>query len=265
MGSAAKPPFGARTDKSSPLARGLAGLWLFNEPGGLRVFDAAGSNHGVMTNMAMPSTSTSGRGQSRLGPCMVYDGTNDNVVVTHAPSLAILGDMTIAAWVYLRTYVGYSGILSKVKSAAVPNPAPYDYWIETGTGKPALLLGDGTASTLVYSTLAIPLNTWTFVAATLSGTGVTHYLGGVANGTGTNTTTRADLGTDAGIGGRADNGTSLKGSLGQVRLYNRALSAGEIMELYRSPYAGVLAPSQRFPSWAIGGPPAPRYGFFRFM
>lgn len=257
-----KPPFGAGVDKSSPLSQGLVSLWLFNELGGLKVFDIAGTNHGTMTNMANPSTSTSGRGFSKFGPCMVYDGSNDSVIVTHSSTLAITGDMTISAWVYIRDYGFYSGIVSKVKSAASAIPAPYDYWIESGTGRPALVLGDGTSSTLVYSTLAVPLNTWAMITATVRGTAMAHYLNGVANGTGTNSTTRADLADNVYIGNRHD-GLPFRGSLSQVRLYSRALSSSEVSTLYRYPYAGIFQhPGYRA---SIMAEPANLGGFLVFM
>jgi len=78
---------------------------------------------------------------------------------------------------------------------------------------------------------AVPLNTWTFVSATYDGTAIKYYFNGEPDGNypaGGTLTTSAD---NLLIGNRID--TKLfPGSIDETRIYNRALTASEVKQLY---------------------------------
>ena len=77
---------------------------------------------------------------------------------------------------------------------------------------------------------ALNAATWYHVAATRSGTGVTLYVNGSSDGTGTNGNDCS--GTGARIGAFNDaGGNGFDGLITDVRIYSRALSAVEILEL----------------------------------
>ncbi len=84
---------------------------------------------------------------------------------------------------------------------------------------------------------ALPLNTWKHVAAVRNGTVTQIYINGVLNATGTSGTTTPVYSFPARIGTMFFNAFSpppyngLNGKMDELRIYNRALSAAEILVL----------------------------------
>jgi hypothetical protein len=75
----------------------------------------------------------------------------------------------------------------------------------------------------------------------MAGTAVQHYYNGRPDGSGTLSTTIGDSGNAMRLGNRPD-GFWLSGQMSNWRLYNRALSALEVAQLYADPMAGARAP-----------------------
>jgi hypothetical protein len=162
---------------------------------------------------------------------ITFDGTSNYINAGNNSALAIIGDMTICAWVYINSFSStYNSIIGKTGSPAIP--APYDYYTNINTGTLTFLRGNGSVYQSVTSTTAPALNKWQFIAVTMSGTSVTHYLNGVSNGTGTLSTTIGDNGNNAIIGSRGDYYTKMNGKINVIQIYNRALTAGEITQNY---------------------------------
>src|SRR3990167_11398888 len=86
-----KPPAGASVDWSHSLSRELVGFWLFNENGGLRAFDIARKNDGILTG---GPTWVSGN----FGPALSFDGSNDYVLVNDNSALDVTGALTASVW-----------------------------------------------------------------------------------------------------------------------------------------------------------------------
>jgi hypothetical protein len=162
---------------------------------------------------------------------MVFDGTNDYVNIGTNSSLAITGDITICAWVYINNFSStYNSIIGKTTSGGMP--APYDYYMNINTGRLVFLRGNGSVYAYTTSTASPALNTWQFVAVTMSGTTITHYLNGETNGIDTASTTIADNGDNALVGSRGDSVTKMNGKINTLQIYNRALSAAEVQQNY---------------------------------
>lgn len=191
--------------------------------------DVSGNdNNGTLTN---GPTFNSANGGS-----IVFDGVDDNVNCGNKSSLAITGDMSVSAWVYFNSFDTYCGIIGKTSGGI---PAPYDYYSFINPGNSTTYMvfyrGNGGASfQFASSSININTNVWCNVAATMQGTSVTHYLNGMSNGTGTLSATIADGGTNAIVGNRADSGTDMNGRISNIQLYNRALSASEILQNYNA-------------------------------
>jgi hypothetical protein len=111
-------------------------------------------------------------------------------------------------------------------------PAPYDYYMNINTGRLVFLRGNGSVYAYTTSTASPALNTWQFVAVTMSGTTITHYLNGETNGIDTASTTIADNGDNALVGSRGDSVTKMNGKINTLQIYNRALSAAEVQQNY---------------------------------
>ena len=85
----------------------------------------------------------------------------------------------------------------------------------------------------VDSSISLPLDTWAHVAVTRSGTTARIYLNGIEVGSGTVTLAPSDLGltTQNYIGRSQWADPYFNGTIDDVRIYARALSAGEISDL----------------------------------
>ncbi|MGH7237479.1 MAG: LamG domain-containing protein, partial [Candidatus Saccharimonadales bacterium] len=145
-----------------------------------------------------------------------------------ASSLGLTGDMTISCWIYVISLNNLASCLSKTLANI---PAPFDYYVSTN-GLIFFLRGNGSTYELVRATNHITTGAWHFIAVTMNGTSVTHYLDGSPNGTGTISTNIANGSGHAIIGNRSDGATKTNGYIDDVRLYNRALSPAEIQALY---------------------------------
>jgi hypothetical protein len=105
---------------------------------------------------------------------------------------------------------------------------------ETGN-RPAGFLAIGNLDRAVNATAAIAANTWTHLAMTYDGTTMRYYVNG------TQVATRAQTGaaaTSAGllrIGGNSVWGEWFAGQIDEVRVYNRALTAAEIVTVRDTP------------------------------
>jgi hypothetical protein len=226
-----------------------------NEGGGERVNDISGnSNVGTLTGIA-PSATSGWTGGPR-GRAITFDAANDYINVPHSASLSITGAMSMVLWLnadyasnYLMLFVKDSGTV----------PAPYQAYIQAGTGLVELWRGNGVSQANLASTAAIPSKTWCMIAMTHDGTTGKHYLNGAPNGSGALSVATSDAGTALVIGQRAGS-YWMKGGFANLRLYNRVLDSCEVAQLYADPLAGARAPvsaARYFVPATISPPAAP--------
>jgi|HubBroStandDraft_6_1064221.scaffolds.fasta_scaffold55350_1 hypothetical protein len=165
----------------------------------------------------------------KLGNAAQFDGST---TMLEAKSVAALIDssFTIAAWVNLEAANG-GCIMTKGLGSGV-----YNSWaLCNDMATQALFFY--TAQTTAPNTLEpgnqVPLNSWHHVAGTWDGTSKVLYLDG--NKLGDDQPPGIDFdSSDVFIGGDVDNGAAtsfLNGTVDEVRVYNRSLSAGEIATL----------------------------------
>jgi hypothetical protein len=106
-----------------------------------------------------------------------FNGTPD--YATLPSDVYFNGDFTIECWVYPTAFTNWSRIID-FGNGAGSNNVLLGYTFGT-SGAPGLYIG----GTQIQATSTIPLNQWSHIAATLSGTTGTIYINGVAAGTGT--------------------------------------------------------------------------------
>lgn len=224
-----------RLNPRHPISAGLVGWWPMDEGQGVAIRDlSAGRNIGTATNMANPGISTSGWGAGASQKELAFDGSNDYVTVPHTSALAMVGDMSITGWIRISAW-NWHMLFTKTNGGTA---GPYSAYVNQVRGTIEFHRGNGAAAAYVESTTALALNTPQFVAVTMSGTAVAHYLNGATAGTGTISTATADSGNALQIGRRTD-GFYVGGRLWQMRLYNRALSAAEVTQIYADPWIGA--------------------------
>jgi len=210
-------PWQRRTDGMS-VTNGLVAWYKFDEGSGTTANDSSGQgNHGTLTNG--PSWVS-----GVLGSALHFGGTNDAVVVPDSNSLD-LTNVTIAAWMWVEdnTPSVYIGLASKGGGwgyngyQLMMNIYGGTRWEVDGVGMYGNVLATGR---------------WQHVASTWDGTTKRVYLDGVLDTSETGGSLTANS-LPLGIGRILTPVTeeSLVGSLDDVRIYNRALSADEIRDL----------------------------------
>lgn len=238
-------------DRAHPLSRGLVGWWPLNEAGGTRAADMVSGNFGTLTNGPTWAGST-------LGSAVKLDGANDYISIPHSPALAITADITVAIWSMMTTATGYMQLVNK---SANPSPYPRPFQLTQVGGTGAMIWGRGNGSApggtdAVVSNAVAPVGRWSHWAGTwANGVFKIYYNGGFDNSA-TASPTCSDGGLPVYIGTRADGAATLwSGGTAHLRIYNRALSALEIAQLYADPMAGAR------PQFSIArtfiGPPRP--------
>lgn len=228
-----KPPLGAQINCAHPLARGLVGFWLFNEGGGDKAYDLSGyGNHGTLTNMAFPPTVNSGWIPAKFGTGLSFDGTDDYVSITDNSSLDISDEITLEVWVYLTSYpTNDTAFVGKYRN--------YGMGIK---GTTHVLSYHEVGNTVGLS--VVPLNQWNHLVVTAKNIGdeVKFYMNGELNRERTDWTVNLTTNNNSLGIGYDETFTYLNGLIDQVRIYNRALSATEIRELYTNPFGMFTNP-----------------------
>ena len=216
--------------RGSSLTNGLAGHWTFDGPDiTTTVTDRSGSgNHGGFLGGA----TSSAKSQGKLGQALSFDGTDDYVSVGNTSSLNLTTSGTVAAWVK-RSSMDISAspvILSKFDWQGDINGYILAY---NGIGEYRLGLGTGVANQMINFS-GVLLDAWQFVAFTWDGSFIRKYIEGNEVGSPTAQTLTPDASSQVFLIGKDDFGSShLHGSVDDVRIYNRALTAAEIKQLYK--------------------------------
>lgn len=207
------------------------GHWALNEGAGISTADASGNS---LTGALAGATWATGK----AGAALSFDGVNDSVDVPGAPALNGY-PLTVAAWIKTGSASGVRGIVNKYVAGS------FNGW--------NLFLNDGNlcawylrdSASYVYEgggcTFSVPGyndNQWHHVVYTVGADGGRLYVDGILKGsagwTGTpgavSTTEPLRLGRYPGAFGGAE---YFPGLLDDVRIYDSALTGGDVMALYR--------------------------------
>jgi hypothetical protein len=213
-------------------------IWPTYESSGTTIHDATANAN----NMTI-GTAGFMNGQS-FGNALTYWGKQDNTKseasAVSSSSLSISGSISLAAWVYVSSFGSgnYTGVLEKGTTGDVY----YNLALSPNGGNsdiPTLEIQNGSA---VYNTCRdtgahLSANTWYHLVGTDDGVTMRLYLNG------SQIATHASGGSiktgSASVFAGADQfnnggGRCLNGSLDHMRIYNRALSAGEVTTLYNA-------------------------------
>src|SRR3989338_5881975 len=222
---------------------GLVGWWtmdgkdtVWTSATAATTLDKSGQgNTGTLTNMAQATSPTIGK----IGQGLQFDGVNDYVDISGgaATSLNLNNDYTVALWVYLDASPSNHGLLRITKSSS--NSAVHDKY---GLNLQSLAnlrfrTSDGKTPDDDPFTVNLTLGKWAHIVCSLNSSDVKEcYKDGVSVGTATNDVDTSLLSPTIGYIGTLKGGAVLSnllnGRLDDVRIYNRALSASEVSELY---------------------------------
>lgn len=199
----------ARTDN------GVVGYWHFDEGTGTLAYDASGrGNTGTLTNGPTWQSGSS----CKAGSCLSFDGVNDYVDLSSLPSQSFTTDASIIMWLKATTNDDWKR--SPIYFGS------YDDWY----GSISVYLSVFRVGRINFTNGEVVKNVWHQLAITTTpGTnGYKIYQNGVLKYT-TDGENNVNL-TYKTLGGGVLGYWS--GSIDEVRVYNRALSASEIATLY---------------------------------
>jgi hypothetical protein len=209
-----------------PGAGGLIAAYAFEESTGSTTADATGKGHtGTVTGTDWADDGKNGRG-------LWFPTGNNWVTIADANDLDLTNGMTIEAWVNPFGLGGWNTILMKEGTGS---QFGYALYANDNSPWPAVTVQIANVDRSAVGTTAIPLNTWSHVAATYDGTTLRLYVNGVQVGsraqTGTLRTTTGPLR----LGGNDLWGEYFHGIMDDVRIYNRALTQTEIQTDMNTP------------------------------
>ena len=200
---------------------------------GTSFYDLSGnSNHGTVINGAVYSTSLSGY--------FNFDGSNDYVNVPHSSSINIADNFTVSFWSKQKTNTAQVP-LSKYQSGVRG-------WVFVYNNTANLMSFDGRNQTgdgykNAESSVPAPLGVWNHYTGVKSGVNMIIYQNGVATGS-TTWSSAGDMTTSSNMTVGSLNGTFHSAcDIGQVLLYDRALSASEIKQNFDATKNKYIYPS----------------------
>jgi hypothetical protein len=206
----------------------LVAAYGFEEGSGTVVNDVSGNgNDGAIANATW---TTSGK----FGSALTFNGTSALVTVNDSASLRLTGGMTLEAWMY-PTSVGTSWRDVIYKGD--------DIYFLLGASPNASRPEAGGTFAEVYGTGALTANTWTHLAGTYDGATLRLYVNGVQVAILAWTGTIATSANPLQIGGDSIYGQYFQGQIDEVRIYNRALSASEVLADMATPVVTGSPPS----------------------
>ena len=205
---------------NSTLASGLVGSWTFDGPDITdKVYDRSGqNNNGYILNSATSTMETLGK----LGQALNFDGVDDRVTLTNSLNLGTVNSLSV--WVYWQ---------GNNDSVVVGGPDGNYMLFLDGTNA---YYSAGAGNFVQAAHGGIPVGQWTHFAVTRNGATVNIYKNGVAL-----TPVNSNFGTPGAsvtidtIGSYETGAPTMhqtRGKIDDVRIYNRELSASEVLQLY---------------------------------
>jgi len=211
----------------------LKGWWHFDEGSGSNMtYDYSGNkNNGTLTNMNPYGNLTSGWNSTdcKYGNCLKFDGVNDYVDVGENFDTILTDEFSVGMWFKIEDANTWGYGISKGTGNDLETVLRQDECVirtSDGWQYPA---GTGTWG----STNNLNFNEWYYYVITYSGSGSDHTLTAYLNG--------QSIGTETSLGA-IDSGTPLyigtdgtdynNGTIDEVRVYSRALTAAEVSSDY---------------------------------
>jgi hypothetical protein len=219
----------------------LVGYWKFDETSGSTAYDSSGNGNNGNVN---GSTWTTGR----VGNALSFDGSNDYVEVQNSPSLNSTQEITVMTWINASSQQTY----------AWPRIACKMFWLNSGWC--FLVKNDSRVlrweiytpnQRVVNGTTNILDNQWHHVAGTYDKNNLTIYVDGIFEA---NLTENADMiNNNINLTIGSSGSQWFKGSIDEVKIYNRALSAEEIRNEYQfgsTTTTTTIPPDTEKPRWS---------------
>lgn len=204
--------------RSTSLGHKLEAYWRFDEASG-NAIDLVNSVPLVNTNVTYSSSN------AKLNNGAVFNGSSSKLIAASNTSLDI-STISWSCWVYRANTTSYFPIWNKTSGNGIT------FRINQTTN--TLVIEKQGISTIATSSGTVGATTLTHVAATFDNTtgAYAFYINGVLSGSGTASTQSFSWGGDRSIGN--DGSLWANGTLDELAVWSRVLTAAEVTELYNS-------------------------------
>lgn len=212
---------GKKSNIVSSQQDGLIAHWKFD--GNLLDY-SLNNNYGKNEGGAIPTTNRFDE------PEMAYkfDGVDDFIDFGSSSVFDVRNELTLSAWIkYEGNFTG--GVITKGQQGTWKNNS---FVLRSSNTRIRFLISDGENTNNIEFPTSLGDNKWHYIVATLSETKLTLYVDGEKTGEKSRTVGPLKVVTQPLKVGQGYVGTHYKGSIDEIRIYNRALSADEIKELY---------------------------------
>jgi PKD repeat protein len=218
---------------ANPLPAGLSAAWNFSETTGTSAADASG--HGNTATLVNGVGWTTGRYGGGVG----FNGANGYLNVPNSTWLDVAGSqLTLTMWIAPDASASSdSVVLGKFWNVTMAWPY-YQYGLELAGGhQPVFYVGASNGPQAVFMGSSLP-GSWSHLAVVFNGSQVQFYVNGVLVSTQPLSATIQARGNGLKIGADATPSQFYRGSLDEVRIYNRGLTAIEIQTDMNTPLVG---------------------------
>lgn len=195
---------------------GLVGYWALNETASPALDLSSNSNSGTWT-----STPTNARGKFKIAISLA-SASSQYITVTDSSSLSPSSQVTLTSWINPTTNVTSRSMVVKDTAYRMTTNASSQLVCE--------VYSSGAWLTAATGSTALTAGSWQHVACVYDGTRINAFVNGVLNGTSIVSGSINDSGAALEFG-RNINTNYFNGALDEVRVYNRALSAQEVLQL----------------------------------
>jgi hypothetical protein len=181
----------------------------------------------------------------KYGNAIDFDGTNDYVTVLDSTSTSITGDLTISAWIRPDVVSKEQTILGKWDETTALNDRSYRLWIDASNNLNFSVSATGTTVvTETDTSVTFSASTWYHVESVYDDAGTMKiYINGVLRDTKSsgvpasidNNISSLYIGAKENTSGSID--TKFDGAIDDVRIYNYARSASQVLVDYNGGFA----------------------------
>jgi pimeloyl-ACP methyl ester carboxylesterase len=225
------------TFTSAGISSGLVGFWPLN---GNAADESGNRNMGTPLNLSP----TSDRFGNANGAFHFAGNRNSYVRIASSPTLNVASAITVAAWInYEVGGTSHPRILHK---------GVYELFTYATTENRRLAFAVRGVALVATATEVLRAGRWFFVAATYDGSVMRLYVDGTLAADTRAAAAILSSSTEVNLGRNAENMTdNYRGTIDDVRIYNRALSEAEIRALYHNlgpaPAVPLIVPTSRIP------------------
>lgn len=230
-----KPPMGVPVDLTNTLARGLVGYWAMQEGQGTQVQDIIGNNNALFKSgpLWIPGKFS--------GPAISLNGSSDYLQATTNSRFKPTAAITYCGWFYIKSIASSLRLIDCEDVGGTVG-----FLLSQGVVSGLLCRIGGTVSALSAGTIIA--NTWTHIGATYDGANMRLYINGAVVDTTAKTGAINYSGSsDLFIGRTAGSSSNFhNGLVDDVRVYNRALTTAEMVQLTQAPMQSYLRRVEKY-------------------